>query len=232
MQNEDKTMQKDHATPPARRAALYTRVSTNKQEGEAQKSQCTMYAAAEALPIHHQIEDTASGALAWRHRRLVELIDPPGQFTDLIVYEYSRLGRDMVDTLEFLKTCHEAGLNVHIAKNKTVVRADIGGKVMATVMTLAAEIERDLLRSRTKDALADRKRLIAENGGFISKAGNWTTSLGRQPGSVTSHKLAAHADELARLFAAKTPAAAIGRLFDCDARTVKAARARWQKAQK
>lgn len=225
-------MKKPTVTAAGRRAALYCRVSTNRQETEAQKNQCSAYATAEALPIFQLIEDTAGGSIPWRGRRLVELLDPPGKYTDVILYEFSRIGRDMVDTLEFLKTCNEIGITVHIVKNNTTVRADIGGKVLATVMALAAEIERDLLRSRTRDALQDRKRLIAEHGGFTSKSGRWCTSLGRQPGTQIHNKLTEHAAALAPLFAAKTPHAAIGRLYDCDPRTVKAAHKAWAAAQK
>ena len=151
---------------PRKTAALYLRISTDKQEHDMQRAECARYALHENLPIGQTITDTASGALPWRKRALGELLAGPRDFTDLIIYEYSRIGRDMVDTLEFLKTCNENNISVHVAKSKTVVRADIGGKVLSTVMSLAAEIERDLLRSRTKDALTERKRKIKVDGGF------------------------------------------------------------------
>lgn len=219
-------------TVRSKTAALYLRVSTDTQETETQRRECAAYAHSENLPIVQTVEDTASGAHPWRKRRLGALLAGKRDFTDLIVYEFSRIGRDMVDTLEFLKTCNEAGITVHITKNKTVVRSDIGGKVLATVMTLAAEIERDLLRSRTTDALNERRRKIAEEGGFTSKAGVYRTKLGRPPGTPKISKLDAHAAELANLFTAGVADSAIARIYQCHRVTVATARAKWLKEKK
>jgi DNA invertase Pin-like site-specific DNA recombinase len=152
--------------------------------------------------------------------------------TDVIVYEHSRIGRDMVDVLEFIRHCHEHGISVHIAKSKTAVRADTGGKVISTVMSLAAEIERDLLRSRTKDALTDRKRRIKEEGGFMSAAGNFITKLGRPPGTTGDTKLDGKAEDINKLFTAKVSDSAIARMFDCDRRTVRKMRNKFKKGEK
>lgn len=211
-------------TDHAKRAGLYLRVSTDKQETDTQESECTAYALREALPIVSLMRDTVTGSTPWRLRRLGELINGDKGITDLIVYEYSRIGRDMVDTLEFLKHCNERGISVHVAKNKTVVRADIGGKVISTVMSLAAEIERDLLRNRTRDALTERKKKIAAEGGFISAAGNFVTRLGRPAGTSGSSKLTAHAAEIKKMTDAQVSDSAIARIFGCDRRTVAAFR--------
>jgi DNA invertase Pin-like site-specific DNA recombinase len=225
--NSEKTQ-----TPPgnARRAALYLRISTDKQETEAQRQACAAYALAEHLPIVQTITDTVSGSLPWRKRALGPLLADATGLTDIIVYEYSRIGRDMVDTLEFLKTCNERGLSVHVAKNRTVIRADLGGKVLSTVMSLAAEIERDLLRSRTRDALTDRQRRIDTEGGFTSKAGVYRTKLGRPPGSTGAGKLDPYSADLGKLFDAQVSDSAIARIYECDRRTVAAARARYKPA--
>lgn len=219
-------------TANEKRAALYLRVSTDKQETDAQRQECAAYALTENLPIVQTIEDTISGAKPWRDRKLGALIYTDPHPTDVIVYEYSRIGRDMLDTLEFLKTCNERGISVHIAKSKTVVRADIGGKVLSTVMTLAAEIERDLLRSRTTDALAERQRRIKQDGGFTSAAGNYITHLGRPKGSGSPSKLEQHRADIEKLFAAQVADAAIGRMYECDRRTVAKMRELWEEKQK
>lgn len=211
-----------------RNAVLYLRVSTDQQQTDSQQTTCAAYALAENLPITRTVRETVSGSLPWRKRELAALIEPGNHVTDVITYEFSRIGRDMVDTLEFLKVCNERGITVHIAKSRTVVRADIGGKVLATVMSLAAEIERDLLRSRTRDALAERRDKIRTEGGFTSKTGAFRTALGRPPGAAGASKLDAHRADLEKLFASKVSDAAIARIYDCDRRTVAAARARYQ----
>jgi DNA invertase Pin-like site-specific DNA recombinase len=214
------------------RAALYMRVSTDKQEADLQRTYCAEYALRLGLPILKTVTDTASGALPWRQRAVAPLVEAGTVYTDLIVYEFSRIGRDMVDTLEFLKTCIDHGITVHVAKSNMVVRADISGKIMSTVLALAAEIERDLLRSRTRDALADRQRKIKDHGGFTSKAGTYRTSLGRPKGASGGNKLDAHRAELATLFDSNVSDAAIARIYKVDRRTVAAARAKHEGGSK
>lgn len=51
-------------------------------------------------------------------------------------------------------------------------------KFTLTLMFAFAEREALQISIRTKAALAVQKKKIAEEGGFISKAGNWCTSLG------------------------------------------------------
>lgn len=217
---------------PGKKAALYLRVSTDKQETEAQQNECGRYALANALPIFRTVIDTASGSISWRSRQLGTLVLDTVGLTDVIVYEHSRIGRDMVDALEFIRHCNDAGINVHVAKSKTVIRADIGGKVISTVMSLAAEIERDLLRSRTRDALKDRKRRIKEDGGFTSASGNFITKLGRPPGEKGSTKLDQFKADIQKLFDAKVSDNAIARMYQCDRRTVRKMRTTYQKEAK
>lgn len=219
-------------TRPDKRAALYLRVSTNKQETDSQRQECTAYALREHLPIVTTESDTASGAKPWRDRKLNLLVYAEPPYSDLIVYEYSRIGRDMLDTLEFVKICIERGITVHVAKSATVMRADIGSKVLTTVMTLAAEIERDLLRSRTRDALAERQRQIDTTGSFTSKEGKTITSLGRPKGSGSPSKLEPHRAAIEKLFDAQVADAAIARMFDCDRRTVAAMHITYTKGKK
>jgi DNA invertase Pin-like site-specific DNA recombinase len=203
-----------------RRAVLYLRVSTDHQDTDAQRSECAGYALRENLPIAHTLDDTASGSLSWRRRGLADLDTKFPGITDVIVYEFSRIGRDLVDTLEFIRHCNDHNITVHVTKTSTVVRADIGGKVLSTVMLLAAEIERDLLRARTKAALQERKRKLKEDGQFISKAGNVVRQLGRPKGSTSESKLEPHREDIKRMRAANVSDAAIARVLQVDRRTV------------
>ena len=203
------------------RAALYLRVSTDRQETDTQETACTAYALRHNLPISQLFRDTKSGSVPWRQRELATMITSETLFSDLIIYEYSRIGRDLVDTLDFLKTCTERALTVHVVKTGQIVRSDLSGKILSTVMALAAEIERDLLRSRTRDAIADRRARIKRDGSFISQTGKICYKLGRPFGTAGSSKIANHAEQILTLHAAQTSAAAIGRLLHVDPRTVK-----------
>ena len=61
-------------TTTQKRAALYLRVSTDKQQTDSQRQECADYALRENLPLIRTFSDTASGALPWRKRALGELI--------------------------------------------------------------------------------------------------------------------------------------------------------------
>lgn len=202
-------------------AALYMRVSTADQNANMQRDVCASYAAKEHLPLVQTISETITGSTPWRARKIATLLHPELGLTDVIAYEYSRIGRDMLDTLDFIRQCNEKGITLHIAKTATVIRADIGGKVLSTVMTLAAEIERDHIRSRTKDALKSKKAQLAEKGFFISTAGKRITNLGRPKGESKNLKIAVHAAKIAELIKANVSLAAIARIIECDMRTVK-----------
>jgi DNA invertase Pin-like site-specific DNA recombinase len=49
------------------------------------------------------------------------------------------------------------GVEVHVVKNDQVLKDDLHSKVFAMAFSIAAEIERELISQRTKEALARRK---------------------------------------------------------------------------
>jgi DNA invertase Pin-like site-specific DNA recombinase len=217
--------------PPQRAGFAYERVSTDSQQHAMQRTCNLEYAARHAIPIMHTSTDTASGALPWIKRGITMALGfsnpddttgpaPAIRYTDVIVYELSRIGRDLSDTLRFLSDCAVAGITVHISRTGTRIDAGINGKIMATVFGLAADIEREFLITRTRDALAERKTAIEKNGGFTSKSGVWRKSLGRPVGSKSASKLATNAEAIRTMIAAKVPDSAIARLQGCSRATV------------
>ncbi|MEN9517419.1 MAG: hypothetical protein RLZZ381_7 [Cyanobacteriota bacterium] len=77
---------------------------------------------------------------------------------DLIVFaEISRMARSTLQVLEILECCMQRELTVHIAKQQMVLDDNLPSRITATVLGLAAEIERELISMRTKEALAKRK---------------------------------------------------------------------------
>jgi DNA invertase Pin-like site-specific DNA recombinase len=235
----DQPIKKDeppmHAAPatitPQSPTVCYVRVSTSDQNTDAQIAACRAYASMRHLTPTNTYRDTESGAKPWRLRALAGALDQRPPPRALIAYEFSRIGRDMLDTLDCLKTCAERQIEVHIVKSGQVLHAGTSGKIIATIMALAAEIERDLLRSRTQDAMQNIKRNLAENGTHTTKAGRVITALGRPKGSVSESKIASHAADVARLTAAGVSRRAIARLLDCDHRTVQRLQERQNHAQ-
>lgn len=88
--------------------------------------------------------------------------------TTLLVAKLDRLARDVEFTFKIINT----GIEIHFVDMPSVNTIILG--VFASV----AQYERELISKRTTDALRQRKKQIAEDGYFISKAGNKCTSLG------------------------------------------------------
>jgi DNA invertase Pin-like site-specific DNA recombinase len=77
---------------------------------------------------------------------------------DVIIFaEISRMARSALQVLEILEICISRGISVHITKQNIVLDGSLQAKIMATMLGLAAEIERDFISMRTTEALAARK---------------------------------------------------------------------------
>jgi DNA invertase Pin-like site-specific DNA recombinase len=99
-----------------------------------------------------------SGKVPWKQRKIGGIIDELGAGDKLIVSELSRLGRSMLECMEILSIASEKELNIYAVKGNWQLDTSIQSKIMAMVLSMAAEIERDLISQRTKEALAARKR--------------------------------------------------------------------------
>ena len=144
----------------------YLRVSSDAQDVEVQKIGIVDFLKQRELEAGEWVADEGvSGAVDWRKRGVGKIIAKakPG---DVIVFsEISRIARRLVLVLEVIKACTEKGIKIYTVKDRYVLEDTIQSKVLFTVMGLAAEIERDLLRQRTKEGL---KRAIA-NGKTLGR---------------------------------------------------------------
>jgi DNA invertase Pin-like site-specific DNA recombinase len=71
--------------------------------------------------------------------------------------EVSRMARSTLQVLEMLACCMQRGVHVHIAKQQMVLDGSLPSRITATVLGLAAEIEREFIAMRTREALAKRR---------------------------------------------------------------------------
>ena len=76
----------------------------------------------------------------------------------LVITELSRLGRSMLEIMGLLSILLRAGVELHVVKNNQVLKDDLQSKVFAMAFSIAAEIERELISQRTKEALARLKK--------------------------------------------------------------------------
>ena len=135
----------------------YLRVSTDAQDVQNQKHGVLEYANQHGLSSMQFIEDSVSGKKPWKERALGQLLVNAGEGDTVIVSEVSRLARSTLQVLEILQHCTEHQINLHIAKNSMIFDNSMQSRITATVLGMAAEIEREFISSRTKEALAARK---------------------------------------------------------------------------
>lgn len=184
----------------------YLRISTAHQDEASQRQQIADWCKAHGRKIDTFEADTASGSLPWQHRRLANIVKTERPGTTLIVSELSRIARSTIGVLTFLEAAREAGLTVIACRNNFIVDDTLPAKITITVLALAAEIERDLLRQRTKAALDARRA-----------AG---LPMGRPHGSRGASKLDQHKATIDRCLAAKVSVRAIARLIQCSPTTL------------
>ena len=135
----------------------YIRVSSDKQTVENQRFEITNFCQKQSLVIDDWIEETISGTKTYSKRQLGRLLKKVGQDDIIICSELSRLGRNLFMIMEILNICMTKGCRVWTIKDNYRLGDDIQSKVLAFAFGLSAEIERNLISQRTKEALA-RKR--------------------------------------------------------------------------
>jgi DNA invertase Pin-like site-specific DNA recombinase len=188
------------------RVYAYLRVSTDTQELDSQKVGIVDYADAHHLRIDEWVRETASGALDASKRDLGVKLLPRLQTGDaLIIPELSRLGRSTVDVLSTLKLLRERQVKVHVVKGAFQLDDSINSKILSTVLGLAAEIERELIRARSIEGQA-RARAAGKHIG--------RPRLEREEDHRS--KLDKHADDIKRCAAKGITKANLARLFNCD----------------
>lgn len=135
----------------------YIRVSTDKQTVENQRFEISAYCEKENFRVDGWIEETISGTKNYNKRALGKLLKQVKKGDLIICAELSRLGRNLFMIMEILNICMRKDCRVWTIKEGYRLGDDIQSKVLAFAFGLSAEIERNLISQRTKEALA-RKR--------------------------------------------------------------------------
>jgi DNA invertase Pin-like site-specific DNA recombinase len=168
------------------RTVAYLRVSTVDQDLNKNKADILHLANDKSLGQVEWVEELASGRISWRKRELAQVLEALQAGDNLIVSELSRLGRSMLECMEILSIASQKKINLYAVKGNWQLDQSIQSKILAMAFAMAAEIERDLISQRTKEALAAKK-----------KAG---VNLGRPKGSGKS-KLDKYRPEIEALLA-------------------------------
>ncbi len=185
----------------------YIRVSSDKQTVENQRFEIKNFAAKNGLEIDGWIEETISGTKSYNKRELGKLLKRVKKGDLVICAELSRIGRNLFMIMEVLNICMSKECRVWTIKDNYRLGEDIQSKVLAFAFGLSAEIERNLISQRTKEALARKK---AE--GMV---------LGRPVGAKSGHvKLSGKEDAIRELLRKGVPKAKIARKYKVCRSTV------------
>jgi DNA invertase Pin-like site-specific DNA recombinase len=185
----------------------YIRVSTDKQTVENQRFEINRFCKGERLKINKWIEEKISGTKAPDKRRLGNLLKIVEKGDLIICSELSRLGRSFFMIMSILSGCMERGVKIWTIKDNYRLGDDIQSKVLAFAFGLSAEIERNLIAQRTKEAMA---RCKAEG-----------RVLGRHPGRAINIKLTGYEKEIRRMLRDGKNNVELGRRFGVHRETVR-----------
>jgi len=185
----------------------YIRVSTDQQSITNQRYEIERFCKGNKLRIEQWIEETVSGTKAPDSRKLGMLLKEIKQDDLIICSELSRLGRSLFMIMSILSHCLAVGANIWTIKDNYRLGNDIQSKVLAFAFGLSAEIERNLIAQRTKEALA---RCKAEG-----------KKLGRKPGKSVNVKLSGHEEEILKMLKEGKNNVEIGRCFGVHRQTVR-----------
>jgi len=136
----------------------YIRVSTNRQTVENQRFEILEFCKKQGISVESWIEETISGTIEPKKRELGKLLEGIKKDDLIICSELSRLGRSLFMIMSILNIIMEKGAKVWTIKDNYRLGDDIQSKVLAFAFGLSAEIERQLISQRTKEALALRKK--------------------------------------------------------------------------
>lgn len=161
----------------------YVRVSTDLQDSENQRFQLLKFANLKGLKIDRWVDETISSRKGLAHRQLAALLRDvlPGDV--LLVSEITRLGRSMFEIMEILNGLMKKGVTLNSLKEGYSLKDDLNSKILAFAFGLAGEIERNLISTRTREAL-ERKRAEGVVLGRPIGSLNRNTKLTGQEGSI------------------------------------------------
>jgi putative DNA-invertase from lambdoid prophage Rac len=186
----------------------YIRVSTDKQTTENQRFEILKFADEKQLHVDRWIEETISATKKLSDRKLGALIARMREDDILIVTELSRLGRSILEVMSILHTLMEKDVKVFTTKERYELGNNISSKVLAFAFSLSAEIERSMISSRTKEALARKK--------------SEGKRLGRPKGKLSAvTKLTGKDDLIREYLAKKIPQSVMARLLGVSRLTVR-----------
>lgn len=169
----------------------YLRYSTDSQDEMQQIQGLKEWAEPRGITIDViEKDEGVSGGVSYRDRKLYGLLRKMKPGDTLLTTEISRLGRSMADISKMLSQ-ELKPRKIRLVVTKMGIDVDCSNlkatdEFVFSALSFAAQIEKELIQSRTQSALDARRDIIRQEGGFFSKNGNWVTHLGAAKGADMS----------------------------------------------
>lgn len=138
----------------------YLRASTDKQDIQNQKYEILEYTNRHGLRVDDWVAITISSRKTTKLRRIDELLEKLANADILIVTELSRLGRSTAEVIDLVNQLMRRQVRLIVLKQNldfNYSQHDMSSKIITTIFSLLAELERDLISLRTKEALAAKR---------------------------------------------------------------------------
>ena len=194
----------------------YLRVSSDEQDVNSQKQGVEQFAKDKGWTIDEYITDEGvSGGKDPDKRNLGPLLKKLQKGDIVIASEISRLGRDLFMVMDILHFCMEKECVIHTVKDRFTLGDDIQSKVLAFAFGLAAEIERQMIRQRTKEGLKLRMKM----GVLVGRPYLENQDEGYSPNSAVCKKLTENKDMVIQQFKWGVPFRRLATNFDVDRNT-------------
>lgn len=135
----------------------YCRVSTSEQDVHSQRMQILDYAHKQKLVIDEFIESEASSRLSPKERKIDEILTKLGSGDILIVTELSRLGRNMLETLNIINEMSERSIQIVFLQQIELSTNNPHSRLLSAIYAHFAQTEREFISMRTKSGLQAAK---------------------------------------------------------------------------
>jgi putative DNA-invertase from lambdoid prophage Rac len=143
----------------------YLRVSTNKQDENNYRA--SILTLANDMKLGHVtfISETVSGRKDWRKRLLGQFFDKMVKGDTLILAEYSRIGRDFLQSMEFLSECRRKGVAVISTSGDIPINDNATSNLLLSINAWKSQVERENIAYRTKIGIEAHRK----NGSVIGR---------------------------------------------------------------
>lgn len=136
----------------------YLRVGLKKEHLDKQREEIKQFAMGKGLQIEKWVTDVSNENTA-KNRNLELILDRLQKGDVVIVSDISRLSRTLTEVMAILSRLMDKGVNLYSIEDRYFLDDSLNREVMARAFSLVAEIEHNLMSTRTKEALAHKRTI-------------------------------------------------------------------------